>query len=136
MTYLEYVKYKRAVAAFFRNEGIENLSIITDEDTGDTQESYFSHSSCDCCKRPLGGDRYDASGYNKKDKEIYTYSVCPDCLYFAEYGQLDDMTMMDIGKEKDERQTKNRRKVKAGNSDGNDNAARHVWGSDPVPFKT
>jgi hypothetical protein len=28
--------------------------------------------------------------------EVYEYSVCSDCLYYAEYGCLDDWTMMEI----------------------------------------
>lgn len=28
--------------------------------------------------------------------DVFEYEVCVDCLYYAEYGQLDDMTMLDI----------------------------------------
>jgi len=82
----EYAQYKQKVDDFFQTEGIDNLSQITDSD-GDC-ESYFSHSACECCKSHLGGDRYDCNGYNTKTKKVYEYSVCTDCVYFAEYGEL------------------------------------------------
>ena len=59
-------------------------------------EPYFSWSSCECCGSSLGGDRYHANGINKYTHEVNCYEICPDCLYYAEYGQLDDMTMMKI----------------------------------------
>ena len=90
----EYNNYITRVELFFNNEGINNLSQITDDD-GDC-EPYFSSTNCDCCNRSLGGDRYDCNGYNPETKEVQKYSVCTDCVYYAEYGQLDDMTMMDI----------------------------------------
>ena len=58
-------------------------------------EPYFSHLPCDCCMRPLGGDRYDCSSFRTDSKEQHEYSICVDCLYFKDYGQLDDMTMLD-----------------------------------------
>lgn len=91
MTSTEYRQYQQAVESFFGREEIENLSSTS-------EEPYFSWRPCDCCQRDLGGNRYDASGYNRKAKEVQEYSVCEDCIYYAEYGQLDDQTMMDIEK--------------------------------------
>lgn len=91
MTKQEYADYEAAVKVFFEKEGINCLSSDADSD-----EAYFSWRHCDCCCRPLGGMRHDAKGYNPTTKEIYEYSVCTDCVYYAEYGQLDDMTMMDL----------------------------------------
>jgi hypothetical protein len=93
MTRAEYKAYQARVAAFFEAEGIENLS--SDPDS----EAYFSWQSCDCCGTGLGGNREDATGYNRKTKAIHKYEVCFDCIYYAEYGRLDDMTMMDIDEE-------------------------------------
>jgi hypothetical protein len=90
MTKKEYEAYVERVDAFFASEGIGNLSRLSDTET------YFSWSVCDCCGSRLGGDRVDANGYNAETKEIYEYTICLDCEYFAEYGRLDDMTMMDI----------------------------------------
>lgn len=92
MTKEEYEEYTKIVNTFFKTEGVTNLSIIPDKDP------YFSWTPCDCCQSPLGGDRYDANGYNLETKEILEFTVCTDCIYFAEYGQLDDMTMLDIEK--------------------------------------
>lgn len=86
----EYEEYQARVREFFENEGIENLS--------SEGEPYFSWSHCDCCHRPLGGDRYKATGFNRATQEIQEYQICTDCMYYAEYGQLDDMTMMNIDK--------------------------------------
>lgn len=94
-----YREYERRVAEFFKDEGITNLSTIYDEETGEMEEKSFSWHECHCCWSPLGGDRYHVNGYNPGDKEIQDYNVCVDCLYYAEYGQLDDMTMMDLGEE-------------------------------------
>ena len=79
------------VEKFFDETGISNLAAIQD-DNGNC-EPYFSWSTCDCCGG-LPGDRYDANGFNRATKEIHEFSVCADCIYYAEYGQLDDMTMM------------------------------------------
>ena len=92
MTHAEYKNYQANVARFFEREGLQNLSEI---DSG--KESYFSWSMCDCCGSPLGGDRYDCSGYNPTTKEVQeVYRVCVDCIYYNVYGQLDDMTMLDM----------------------------------------
>ena len=87
----DYNEYKKRVSAFFKTEGLSNLQSMSND-----PESYFSHQPCDCCTRSLDGDRYDCNGYNLMSKEIQEYySICMDCYYYAEYGQLDDMTMLD-----------------------------------------
>lgn len=90
MTKKEYLDYQERVADFFERQRVENLSADSDS------EPYFSWRPCDCCNRPLGGDRYPATGYNREAGEVYEFEVCPDCVYYAEYGQLDDQTMLDI----------------------------------------
>jgi len=116
----EHQEYEEKVGRFFEEEGIQNLSggCITCPDCGfnflqegisdlpiecgcgNTKEMLdapsFSWKPCDCCNSHLGGDRYHATGYNPSTDEIQEYEVCPDCLYYAEYGQLDDTTMMDM----------------------------------------
>ena len=88
----EYKNFEYSIEQFFKTEGITNLSSIED------CESYFSHLPCDCCQRHWGGEREDANGYNPTTKKIYEYSVCIDCIYYAAYGHLDDMSMLDIEK--------------------------------------
>ena len=101
MTTIEYLEYIIRVDAFFDHYGLTNLSYVpygdhccVCDEVGD--EPHFSHTPCECCKRRLGGDREHANGYSKKHNEAYCFEVCPDCIYFAEYHMLDDMTMMDI----------------------------------------
>ena len=66
-------------------------------------ESWFSSSPCDICNRHLGGDRHPAHYIAPKNElhpnngtTIEHLSICVDCVYFMEYGQLDDMTMMEV----------------------------------------
>lgn len=88
----EYEEYEESVKDFFKKEGINCLSQMDME-----VEPYFSSSYCEVCNRYFGGDRYDCSGYNPIIKQVQEdYEVCSDCLYYAEYGRLDDMTMGDI----------------------------------------
>lgn len=92
MTKEEYDKYCSAVQSFFAGEGVNCLT----SDHEKNGEAFFSWSPCDCCKRPLGGNREIATGYNPATPEVQEYEVCADCLYFVEYGQLDDMTMLSL----------------------------------------
>ena len=101
----DYSKYEEAVRSFFEREGIGNLTAEIGED-GDHEcvichevvgcDPFFSWRGCECCGRNLGGDRYHASGYNAEAGEAYCYEVCVDCIYYAEYSRLDDMTMMGL----------------------------------------
>ena len=90
MTKQQYDAYTQAVETFFKQEQINCLS-------SSGGESFFSHRPCECCSRPLAGDRYEASGFNPQSNEVQAYEVCSDCLYYSEYGQLDDTTMLDMG---------------------------------------
>lgn len=112
MTKEEYAEYEATVKNFFEKEGITNLSTgATKCPTCDVEldcnecpqcglevptEPYISSQQCDCCKDTQQGDRYDAYGYNPTTKEIKQYVVCEDCAYYAEYGRLDDTTMMEM----------------------------------------
>ena len=90
MTKSEYIDYEAKVHAFFEREGITNLTFAPDA------EEFFSWKSCECCKSSLGGIRFEATGYNPSTGEIQKYEVCPDCIYYAAYGVLDDQTMLDM----------------------------------------
>lgn len=91
MTRKEYAAYEAAVAEFF-SHGLHNLSAKSDENGA--CEPYFSWSPCSVCGQHLGGDRYDCDGYNGETGEVEEHDcVCGDCVYYAEYGRLDDMTM-------------------------------------------
>lgn len=101
----EYTEYERAVSKFFEREGVSNLSAEVGKDVdhgcvicGEIVgcDPYFSWRTCECCNSRLGGNRYHATGYNPKTKEAYCYEVCQDCIYYAEYGRLDDMAMIEV----------------------------------------
>lgn len=103
----DYALYEEAVARFFASEGINNLSLESAEYPDREARCqvcnevvdcfpFFSWRACDCCGRNLGGDRYHATGWNDKLGEAFCYEVCQDCIYYAEYGRLDDMTMRNL----------------------------------------
>jgi hypothetical protein len=89
-------EYQARVAEFF-SHGLNNLSAKSDENG--TCEPFFSWRHCQCCGTHLAGDRYECDGYNGVTDEVEEYDcICGDCVYYAEYGQLDDMTMLEIEK--------------------------------------
>ena len=100
----EYKEYEADVAEFFERECITNMSSTYDEDTGEgSMEPFFSWSPCQCCGSTLGGDRQECSGYNPTTKEVHgPFTICQDCEYYAEYGRLDDQTMLDIEEDQKE----------------------------------
>lgn len=91
MTRAEYDTYVAYFNGFMAREGLQNLSLRLD-----CQEPYFSWGYCEVCGRPEGGDRYDCNGWSERDKEVKEFVACEDCVYFAEYGRLDDTTMQEL----------------------------------------
>ena len=88
----EYAQYEANVAAFFAAEGLNCLSSVEPIDVDE-----FSWSRCDVCGDSHGGSRETMNGYNPTTNEVQDgYKVCSDCAYYVAYGQLDDMTMMDM----------------------------------------
>jgi hypothetical protein len=85
----EYREYRARVADFRDRENIKFFAPFEQQ-----LEPYFSWHNCECCKRPLGGNREDYIA----DTGL-VYSICDDCVYYNEYGRLDDMTMLEIEKE-------------------------------------
>lgn len=112
MNKAEYADYVARVHHFFKSEGLQNLTggHITCPNCGTefddefcsqcgvsrelVNESYFSWKQCDCCGTNLGGNRQYATGWD--GKQVREYEVCDDCIYFAEYGRLDDLTMLGV----------------------------------------
>lgn len=95
MTKQEYKEYTQTVDKFFKDNALRNLSVKSSDD-GDSCESYFSWQGCKVCGSSLGGDRFDCDGYSEKHGVMEFNGVCVDCVYFAEYGQLDDTTMAEL----------------------------------------
>ena len=112
-TKADYEEYKKAVEEFFKTEEIETFTCGSlkhnydnpEECTGEDHlhdsnsdyecEPYFSYKPCDCCLRSLGGMRHDVIA-NHPTAGILEYSVCDDCVYYNEYGKLDDLTMLNL----------------------------------------
>lgn len=95
----QYNAYKATVESFFEREGIQNLFSDAEQYEEGCIEPHFSWVPCEVCRRRYGGDRYYCSGYNPTTREVQTYdNVCTDCYYYAEYGQLDDETMLQIAR--------------------------------------
>ena len=115
----DYAEYEKRVAEFYDRENLVMLNngpvycfcgskidfdndpwkcpeCETDYET--ISEPSFSWRNCECCDRPLGGDRYIATGIieDTDGEGLFEYSICSDCMYYIEYGRLDDMTMMEI----------------------------------------
>lgn len=89
MTRIEYASFQANVRRFMEREGIENLA-------HEGEDSCFSWRGCECCGTSKGGGRVTATGYNRDTDEAQHYTVCEDCIYYAQYGQLDDQTMLDM----------------------------------------
>ena len=58
-------------------------------------DPHFSWSSCDICRRSIAGNRYDATALIE-DQGLIEVSICTDCVYYNEYGRLDDETMTQL----------------------------------------
>lgn len=107
MTKKEYERYQKRVEQFFA-DGLNNLSTVSSEEGN--CEPYFTWKSCPVCGQSKGHDGYDCNGYNGQTKEIEEYSnVCQDCVYYCEYGQLDDQQMWDIEHEQPEEEVSSNR---------------------------
>jgi hypothetical protein len=101
MTAREYDEYVASFNAGMDREGIGELSAKMDEND-EAVETYFSWRPCEICHRNLGGDRQDCIAYHEESGDIVEFSVCIDCYYFAECGKLDDTTMMEVEKDREQ----------------------------------
>lgn len=102
-----YAWYEQNFKRFMEDRGLTNLSHESGEH-GDHHctccgkhvgynEGHFYAWGCDCCGSWQGGTLlFHANGWSEKHKEAMCFRACADCLYYAEYGRLDDQTMLDI----------------------------------------
>lgn len=85
--------------------GCEQCGLAADASDDERElagEPSFSSRPCEFCNRPLGGDREPAHAYIRREdgrEELLHFSICVDCVYYLEYGRLDDATMMEIDRE-------------------------------------
>ena len=96
MTAQKYKDYELAVGRFCRSNNIRPgcYGPNTTED-GDTPEPFFSWRQCGCCGSRLGGNR-ETYTFETEDDHKFTENICADCVYYLAYGQLDDLTMLEI----------------------------------------
>jgi hypothetical protein len=97
----QYEQYQADVAAFIARDGLSFLSTGTWDYQGEhdeprpenwNDEPWFSWTPCECCGCPLGGNRWYLHARDKENL-IAQYVICEDCVYYVEYGCLDDATM-------------------------------------------
>lgn len=105
MTKQEYADYEERVATYLKGceavstgpcPGCEGCADCQKENGEYHEDPWFSWQPCEIC-HGLAGDRH--SWHCIIDGEITHGSCCTDCYYYIEYGQLDDMTMLDINKQ-------------------------------------
>lgn len=91
----DYQAYKAAVAHSMKVNNL--LSVHSDG------EPHVSSSMCALCGDRQQGMREYANGLMKDSFEgreriiaVALGSICEDCVYYAEYGRLDDRTMMRV----------------------------------------
>lgn len=93
MTKAEYDDYTARIAQFYERENIQSLhagEIVND----------FTARRCEVCGGHPAGARYAITGLHKPNGGTFSeYEGCTDCLYYAEYGQLDDMTMIEVAQD-------------------------------------
>lgn len=84
----DYRKYKRTVELFQQEFKLSHLS------TG--EKTWFSWDRCDCCQDGDGGERYGLYAHQEGNSEVVSFSICVDCVYYVNYGKLDDSTVTAI----------------------------------------
>lgn len=113
----EYARYQQTVAQFIADEGLSFLSTgcspnIDSDEYEHECEPWFSWRPCAMCKCALGGMReylFARTSNGERSEEwtnpVVRFVICEDCVYYTEYGRLDDMTMARIDAEKTHSQT-------------------------------
>jgi hypothetical protein len=96
----QYAAYQRTVASFIKREEISFLYTgctpygepeRQQEDNQDG-EPWFSWRPCEMCGCTLGGNR-EYLFARDVNREICQFTICEDCVYYVNYGRLDDATM-------------------------------------------
>ena len=58
-------------------------------------EAFFSKQPCECCIRPLGGNRFSYI-FATNNGRIIEANICGDCEHYLAYGDLDDASMEEM----------------------------------------
>jgi hypothetical protein len=99
----QYAEYQRNVAAFIAREGLSHLSTgcmpygepETEQEDNQDGEPWFSWHACKCCGCALGGMREYLFGQDVNNA-VVQFTICEDCVYYVNYGRLDDATMQRV----------------------------------------
>ena len=114
MTHQEYAKYEAKVSHFMR--GLVAISTgprpgcpsclkeYGDVEAIERAETWFSWSPCEICESTLGGDRCEWHALEAGEiadprniwPEVIHGTCCMDCMYYLNYGRLDDKTMAEV----------------------------------------
>ena len=87
MNATDYQDYLTRIADFEKREQIPTANLAPVNQQADP---WFSWRECECCHRPEGGNREYYSAV-RPDGEIVKFALCEDCIYFAAYGQLENL---------------------------------------------
>lgn len=105
MTKQQYTEYQDRVAAYLTGveavstgpcPGCDECSECLRPNGEYHEDPWFSWQPCEIC-HGLAGDR--ESWHGIVDGKIVHGSCCTDCVYYLNYGQLDDMQMHEIDAE-------------------------------------
>lgn len=70
-----------------RYYGMQPRAFYTAVENGDVyDEGSFTWRPCECCRSPLGGDRYAAHGIDKESDTLVHFEICFDCLMYLANG--------------------------------------------------
>lgn len=68
---------------FLKQQGVNCVSIISDDESGENPDPHFSWRGCDCCQTGLGNSVYDCHGYDPKSKSVVEIGqVCGECICY------------------------------------------------------
>jgi hypothetical protein len=93
MSKTEYADYEVRVNRFLAENKVKP-GCFNNVDA-ENPEPYFTWRPCGCCGSRLGGNR-ERYNFATTDSMEFEAEVCTDCVYYLAYGQLDDMTMMEM----------------------------------------
>lgn len=103
MTKTEYTEYEQRVKFYLGNLEAVSTGLcpgcaecgITEDAEEYAEEPWFSKAPCEICHGDAG-DRVSWHGFDPETKQIMHGSCCTDCMYYLEYGRLDDSTMAEM----------------------------------------
>ncbi len=96
MNQQQYADYQAAVATFLEQNKVKpGCHGPLNQEPEPGFEPFFSWQPCECCQSPLGGNR-ESYRFATHQNDLFEANICTECVYYLAYGQLDDMTMLQI----------------------------------------